>query len=102
MVIKPLEQKKRQQTLLIIGAGILVIAVLVLYFGFWKKEGVIEEEPLEVEQEIDMSKNLDKELKKIDLDFDFLNQTILPFLKIHGDIPVEKGETGRTNPFIPY
>lgn len=98
-MVKPLEQKKRQQTLLIIGAGLLIIAVLVLYFGFWKKEVAPEQNQ---EQEVDIDKDLEKELEKIDLDFDFLNQKVLPLLKIHGDIPVEKGEAGRTNPFIPY
>lgn len=98
-MVKLLEQKKRQKILLIIGAGILIIAVLVLYFGFWEKGGVVEEESLELElAELDQ----EQDLEKIDLDFDFLNQTILPFLRIHGDIPVEKGETGRTNPFTPY
>ena len=45
---------------------------------------------------------LEEQLKKIDLDFSFLIETILPFLKSHGDLPVTRGETGRSNPFSPY
>ena len=103
-MIKPLEQKKRQKTLLVIGAGILIIILVILYFSFWKDTSEVsvgtESRVLGRGQEV--SSGLEQELKKIDLDFDFLNETILPLLKIYGDIPVEKGETGRTNPFIPY
>ena len=98
MSIKTLEQKKQQQTLLIIGIGILIIAGVVLYFGFWKQAPVAQEpEPDRVTNVI-----LEEKLKKIDLDFNFLTETILPFLKSHGELPVNVGETGRSNPFISY
>ena len=102
MGIKSLEQRKRQQTLLIIGAVIIIIAAAILYFGFWQ-EGKGGEEILSGENK--QSKEniiLEEKLKKIDLDFVFLNEKILSFLKSHGDLPVIKGETGRSNPFIPY
>lgn len=107
MAIKPLEQRKRQQILLIVGLAIIIIAGLVLYFGLWKRQPVSEEPPLEAQPLVPSYEEritlvLEEKLKKIDLDFTFLNETILPFLKIHGDLPVEKGETGRDNPFIPY
>ena len=104
MAIKSLEQRKRQKILLITAFGILIIAILVLYFTFWKgtSEVSVETESRALGQAQEVSLGLEQELKKIDFDFSFLNETILPFLKIYGDIPVEKGETGRTNPFIPY
>ena len=108
MAIKSLEQRKRQQVLLIVALAILLVAVLILYFGFWKKGGNVSEEafpPAETKGKAGQQRRsliLENKLKKIDLDFNFLNQTILPFLKSHGQLPIEKGETGRDNPFIPY
>jgi hypothetical protein len=45
---------------------------------------------------------LEQSLRKTELDFSFFTETILSFLKIHGEIPVEIGATGRVNPFVPY
>lgn len=106
MTIRPLEQKKRQQILLIIAVVILIIAGLVLYFGFWRgdvsKEAIIEQGLEKIEQEKTTVLVLEKRIKKIELDFTFLTQTILPILKSYGDLPVQKGTTGRSNPFISY
>ena len=105
MAIKSLEQRERQKILLFIALGILIIAALILYFGFWQGRGELETS-LETEPTVDKDQRtgtiLEEKLRKIDLDFTFLTQTILPFLKAHGDFPVEKGETGRDNPFIHY
>lgn len=103
MPIKSLEQRKRQQILLVVAFLIFLTAFLVLYFGFLKKEKVVTEEtPTALPEKEESSAVLEEKLKKISLDFEFLNQKILPFLKIYGDIPVKKGTTGRENPFIPY
>ncbi len=104
-VIKSLERKKRQKTLLFVSVGVAVAAVLILYFGFLRKGDVGSEEivlnPQEGAQQA-RSSVVEEKLKKINLDFDFLNEKILSFLKIHGDLPVKKGTTGRENPYIPY
>ena len=107
MTIKSLEQKKRQKTLLIIALGLLLITALVLYFGLWKKESIIPEKILGGESiDSGMIKGtgsiLEQSLRKTELDFSFFTETILSFLKIHGEIPVERGATGRVNPFVPY
>jgi hypothetical protein len=109
MPIKSLEQRKRQKILLIASLGILIIAALILYFSFWQvKDKIPETVPLEAEEGLLPSQKertiliLEKRLKMIDLDVSFLNETILTFLKSHADLPIEKGETGRPNPFIPY
>ena len=106
MAIRPLEQRKRQQILLIIAVATLIIAGLVLYFGFWRggvpQEAIIEQGLERIEQERITTLVLEKRIKKIELDFTFLTQTILPILKSYGDLPVQKGTTGRSNPFITY
>lgn len=106
MAIKTLEQRKRQKILLIIGLAILIVAGLVLYFGFWQKKAPTETELLEEQPSVGHEEKpgltLDEKLRKTELDFSFLTQKIIPFLKIHGNLPVRKGETGRVNPFIPY
>lgn len=107
MVIKSLEQRKRQQILLIVALVIFLAAVLVLYFGFWKKEKIVTTEEVpqalpQEEEEEQIPTVLEEKLIRISLNFEFLNQKILPFLKIHGDLPVKKGQTGRDNPFVPY
>lgn len=108
MAIKSLEQRKHQRVLLFVALGILVIAFLILYFAFWKggpvipEEIVLEAEPLLPGAEERTGLVLEERLKKVELDFSFFMETILPFLKSHGDLPVKKGESGRSNPFIPY
>jgi len=105
MPIKSLEQKKRQKILLFVGLGAVVITLLILYFSLWKKKAPSEEattSTIPISQRSQSALILEERLKKIKLDFDFLNEKILSFLKIHGDLPVEKGETGRDNPYIPY
>jgi len=107
MVIKSIEQRKRQKTLLFVGLGLILVTVLVLYFGFWKKVPIPEEQigsQAAGTAVPKVSTATEEKLKKIDLDFKFLNEEIIPFLKIHGDIPVkvDKDKVGRDNPFIPY
>jgi len=107
MPIKALEQKKRQKILLLVALGVFLVAALVLYFGFWKSSPV----PVEVftpdagtAPTQKASGISEQKLNEINLDFDFLNNKILSFLKKHGKLPVEvdKEKVGRENPFIPY
>jgi len=104
MAIKSLEQRKRQKILLIVTLGILIIAGLILYFFLWQEGGItlLKDRSAESERVQRTGLILEERLKKTELDFTFLTQTILSFLKIHGQIPIEKGATGRINPFVPY
>jgi len=104
----PLKQRKRQQILLIVALVIFLVSFGVLYFGFLKKPTPVSQEALPAEivpspvlgQAASL---LDEKLKRINkLDFEFLNEEILSILKIHGNLPVQKGIIGRENPFIPY
>ena len=104
--IKPIQQRKRQKVLLIVSFGIFLAAGLVLYFGVWQGGAGISIETFAPPAEIDTleirSAVVEKKLERINLDFTYLLETMLPFLKSHGDLPVEKGTTGRENPFVPY
>lgn len=100
MVIKSLQERKRQKALLIVGLGILIIAAAVFYFGVWQKGKEAPSESIRADQKTGLVS--EEKLMTINLDFSFLEEVILPFLKSRGNLPVEKGETGRTNPFIPY
>jgi flagellar basal body-associated protein FliL len=103
MEIKSLQQKKKQKTLMIIVLVIMLAAFLIFYFGFIKKgtevslddinePGVIQFNPA--------TTALEEELKNVDLNTDFLINKILSVLKTNGDMPVRKGVTGRSNPFV--
>lgn len=107
MAIKSLDQRKRQKILLIIAGGLSITAVVFLYFTVWKGgpsiPGVDLLRRAEDTDEREAERLVaEKKLERISLDFDFLVETMLPFLKSHGNLPIEKGETGRDNPFIPY
>ena len=113
MADKSLEgQRKRQKILLIIALGIFLIAAVILYFGIFQGRGPASEIPIGdiglPGSDTDRTSTWkgsavsDKKLERINLDFEFLVEQILPFLKSHGDLPVKKGETGRDHPYIPY
>jgi len=106
-----MNKDKKQQILLIITLGILIITAVFLYFSFWSNKSTSIPEEIAAEEKQDNDKIyteralilLEERLKKIKkLDFEFLNENILSFLKKHGDFPLRQGETGRINPFISY
>ncbi|MBD3282236.1 MAG: hypothetical protein GF387_01345 [Candidatus Portnoybacteria bacterium] len=99
MAIKSLEKRKKQQMLLFIALGILVVTVVVLYFTVWNSSGPAPEGVIESKKS---NRLAERRLEQIDLNFDFLKNKILPFVETFGNLPVEKGETGRNNPFAPY
>lgn len=90
-MVKPLEHKERQRTLI----GILVIVIIVLallwYFGFRKPSGK-EEQPV-----IGLMPT-----EEVKLDLSILDDSLFKSLKSHGLLPVTVEETGRENPFEPY
>jgi len=107
MPIKAEEQKKRQKILMFVALGVFLVAALVLYFGFWKSTSAPVEiltpgaGTLPTQKTSGIS---EQKLNEINLDFDFLNNKILSFLKKHGNVPVQvdKEKVGRDNPFVPY
>lgn len=95
-----IQQKKNQQTLIIVLVVVLVITFIVVYQGFSKKGGEIQEEP----EEIFVEK------QEIRINFDILASPVLDFFQPFYEIEpfVESTTTeeaisvGRENPFLPY
>jgi hypothetical protein len=110
MAIKTLEERKKQQKLMIIGGVIILITFLVLYFGFWNSKTNIPSTDVQPGAEGDQSgiqkrsANIlsEEKLKKIDLNTDFLVQTILPILKIHGAIHLRHNKNDKTKNFFRF
>ena len=96
MAIVFLQKEKKQRNLIIVFVAVILIAIVVLWFGvFSEEEPEVEEIPLFPEREIKM-------------DFGILESPELessrPFSEIE---PFEEGTTtgqiiGRENPFLPY
>lgn len=102
MAIKSLEQRKHQQALLIVAIVIAVLAAGILYFGFINAPAPVAPGPEGSMSGVEILTQ--EKLKKIDLEAGtvFLKEKIFSFFKGYGDLPVQKGETGRSNPFISY
>ncbi len=91
-MVKPLEGKKRQKTLLMALVVVVIIIVFVWYSNY-QKEPVVEESAPQI---------TGKRLKDIKLDLSVLDDSLFKSLRSHGVLPVTAGETGHTNPFEPY
>ena len=113
-------EKKKQQTLLIVLIVIVIATIAILYFGIWSKSNNSggnsevtdvaipeDQQPTTTADQTQPTKKqlssvvLEEKLKTINLNVEFLSETILSFLKLHGELPVQKGTTGRPNPFTP-
>jgi len=105
MAIKTIEEKKKQQKLLILLGVIVLIAFIILYFGYLKKNTVnvsnVPQQVTNTEENGLSGAILRAGLEKTNLNVDYLNQVIFSFLRSHGDLPVKRIVTGRNNPFIP-
>jgi len=89
-------QYKKQQKLLI-ALGVLILAIiLVLYFGLWRQPSQEELLP-EIIGPVPSGAEEDLELDK-----DFFEDPRYQGLKFYGQWPIEVGEVGRENPFLPY
>lgn len=75
---------------------ILIITGLVIYFGFIRQPEagptILTSTSPSPAQEL---------VKKISIDWDFLESEIIQELRFFGEHPVKPGETGRENPFLP-
>jgi len=101
----PLPQEKRQQFLLVILGVAVLIALVVLYFGFWRSSPPVTS-PLVSSDDGEAITGegipIQGVIQKIDFDIDFLKDTNFQALKIYGEWPLEVGEKGRDNPFVPF
>jgi hypothetical protein len=91
-----IKRTKRQRNLIIVFFVVLIVTILILYFGYFKKEKSVKVLPQEIitpEREIVLE-------KKIEIDFSVFENPILKELQ-----PIEKisspnqEEIGKENPF---
>lgn len=91
-------QQKRLRIFVCVFFIILVITGLILYFGFLRKPALpatsaIGTSPI-------YSETLTK-LQRLDIDWEFLDSDLVGQLEFFGEHPVQSGEAGRQNPFLP-
>ncbi len=91
----PFKEKKRQKTLLVILAVVIVIAGFVLY------NSQRDTASKKVQQAASGVTQKEKELKEIKLELEVLDNKMFQYLKSFGVLPVIPGDTGRENPFQP-
>jgi len=108
-------QEKRQQVLIIVLVVLTAVTLIVLYFGLWRSpassppaatdnEAIIDGEPDSTESEAITGgvQAIERVINQISFDIDFLKDPLFKSLKDYGDWPLEIGQTGRSNPFLPY
>jgi hypothetical protein len=100
MAIVFVQQKNNQRNLIIVLVGVLLITLLVLYQGFFKKSSL--------ESSFEQT-SLSGQTREIKIDFTVLKNPLLENLQPFAEIaPLEiatstkYGKVGRENPFLPY
>lgn len=95
---------KKQRLMLVILLVAILVILIILYFGFWRSlpEPPIDEQPSVVENGDIRGEALEALIEKIDFDASFLKSSYFKDLKVYGEWPLEIGEKGRDNPFLPY
>jgi len=89
---------KRQKILVIILISVILITVLILLWNYWPSSTTYMPESEEVFDEMLDEEMLNTEFNE-ELDSSVLKDSRLDELKSHGQLPVEPGQTGRSNPF---
>ncbi len=94
-----ISQDQKQQILLTVFIIIILITIILLYFGFWRSSMF----PTNTEEQFsDRNVSIEKVIEKIDFDINFLKASSFQDLKTYSQWPLEIGEKGRQNPFLPY
>lgn len=97
---------KKQRSMLIILAILIVAILIVVYFGLRnrlpKTPSELPGEGLTDVKKIEKPINASELIEKIDFDIDFLKSSRFNDLKVYGDWPLKIDEKGRANPFLPY
>lgn len=98
-------QEKKQQKLLMILAGLILITFIIFYFGFLRPPASIPfpDKSVPSIKPIDQSVvSAGEIINKIDFDISFLKEPNFRALKTYGEWPIKIEEKGRQNPFLPY
>jgi len=105
-------QEEKQRKLMFILIGIVLAALLILYFGFLRpsqpemieEPGIIEEPAISSLPSLIVDEGILIEAltKKINFDIDFLKEPYFQDLKIYGEWPLQIEGQGRDNPFLSF
>lgn len=93
MAITFIEERKRQKKLIWILTVVVLITIIVLWQGFFKK-------PKEIE--VVSPKRVIPEFREVKINFQILETPLLKELQPFEKIKPFEGEIGRENPFLPY
>jgi flagellar basal body-associated protein FliL len=95
MALTLVEKKKQQKILILVLVAVLLITATVLWFGFLKKEPVVNvsAEPQDVVQPIP---------QQVEVNFDVLSLPLLQELDSPAEPVLEPSSKGRNNPFLPF
>jgi hypothetical protein len=83
------EQIKKQKNLIFVFFSLTLITAFIIWFGYFRKEESVEE-------------LISEHFKKIEIDFNILQNPLLKEFQFIEKIPPFDGEIGRENPFVPY
>ncbi|MEA2113350.1 MAG: hypothetical protein U9P63_01675 [Patescibacteria group bacterium] len=98
-------QDKKQRLMVFVLFVIVLIIIIILYFNFRSSPTLpntesVNESP--IEDELFEMGAPDELIEEINFDASFLESSRFKNLKIYGEWPLEVGEKGRANPFLPY
>lgn len=94
-------QEKKQQLLVVVLVVVVLIALIVLYFNFLRPSQSPTIGPA-ISPSSDGGIPIEDIITKINFDINFLKNPYFLTLKIYGEWPLEIGQKGRVNPFLPY
>jgi hypothetical protein len=93
MPISFLEQEKKNRFLLPVLGGIVLITLIIIWVGFFKKPSALPLLP---------SGAITSPVQRINIDWETLKNPILGTLEPFWEILPLKSASGRKNPFLPY
>ena len=94
--------ERKQYLSLIVFILVILAIVMILYFGYWRYSLFSETESITSELIVNKGILAEIVIKKIDFDSSFIKTSGFQGLKVYGQWPLEVGEKGRQNPFLPY
>ncbi len=93
------KQKKRQTILFAVLAVAVLVGVFILYSNYYENKSKTEKSQ---EATAEIISGFERELGKVKLELDILDNKLFKSLKSYGVLPVTPGETGQENPFQPH
>lgn len=98
-------KEKKQQFLWIVLVVLILVVLIFLYFSLWRSplDPLINIPFLRVPDSPSsaLGVSVEKILKEIDFDANFLKNDSFLDLRNYGEWPLEIGQKGRANPFLP-